>query len=338
MALSTACSQQSKKPEKAAPVVRIKAHSIPIKLDSVKEVTIREADLKAWVDELNIRLALYDSILFKQTYSLQQLSKFKLTKLEVDSLRTADDSENGDVSNYYVSAVYQKIIYRILQKILTHPHIQDYNLSDIIDGHVTASDDGKLYLIHLSENTGGSYKTALSWMHYRDEEGKIRNSYPEQLTAEKDTVMNPTFGYGGFGFIKKINTKTGVKYIMQGYTATCTTCADEYIQLVHFKLGEPVVDFYYSISYRTYNDEGDVITFDQQYKVIKVVHQPSVDDFDACKCNGGETDSILDTERHPTEIEDTDEGIKHGKSLVCIFRFNGETFVLDKKRSRLPKL
>jgi hypothetical protein len=337
-ALITACSSQLKPAEKAKPIVIPKAQFISIKPDSVKEVTIREADLKAWVDELNMRLTLYDSILFKQTYSLQQLSKFKLTELEVDSLRTADNSETGDVSNYYVAAVYQKIIYRLLQKILTHPHIQEYNLSDIIDGHVTASDDGKLYLIHLSENTGGGYKTSLSWMHYRDEKGKIHNTYPEQLTAEKDTAMNPTFGNGSFTFIKKISTKTGIKYIMQGYTATCTTCADEYIQLVNFKMGEPIVDFYYSISYRTYNDEGDVIYFDQQNKVIRVAHQPNADYFDACECNGGETDNILDTERQPTETEDTDAGIRHGKSLVCVFRFNGETFVLDKKRSRLPRL
>lgn len=66
---------------------------------------------------------------------------------------------------------------------------------------------------------------------------------------------------------------------------------------------------------------------------------PGEDDVCDCKTDAQRnyTSSGKD-ETDDSSLITNDDDIKRGKALKCLFRFNGDTFVLDKKRSRLPRL
>jgi hypothetical protein len=328
-----ACTQQPKASKKAELLVKAKTSTAPATPDSVKKVIIREADLKGWVNELNLRLHLYDSIYSNDHYTLKELSKFKLKAAEVDSLAKGTDDDH-QVSGYSVAQLFQvNYFLNLLHHVLNHPAIRNYRLDEIINARITSSDDGKVYNITIPEENGGTYQSQLSWVHYRADNGKNYNFEPEDLLESEGT-----FNRDGFDVIETMQTKAGIKYLMQGQVVGCSTCIGYYIQLIHFDKGEPVIDFSYSLGTRnSYEDDG-AISFYASKKLIEVNNKPFPGDMDDCNCKTDAQRSHKSDygEEPDSALAGNDDDIRRGKSLKCVFRFDGHTFVLDKKRSRLP--
>jgi len=327
-----ACTQQPKPGKKAKPLVKAKTSTAIATPDSVKKVIIREAELKAWVDELNLRLYLYDTIYSHANYTLKELSKFKLKAAEVDSLaKEADD--NHQVSGYLVAQLFQvNYFFDLFHRILNHPAIRNYTLSEIINILMVRSDDGKVCNITIPENTGGSYQSRLSWVQYRADDGKNYNFEPDVLSESE----NP-FNRDGFDTIEPMQTTDGIKYLMQGKVIGCNTCIGNYIQLVHFDKGEPVIDFSYTLNTRFNNEDTGEIIYNASKKIIEVKDKPIPGDMFDCDCKTDAQRAYKSTygEEPDSALAGNDDDIRRGNSLKCVFRFNGHTFVLDKKRSRL---
>jgi hypothetical protein len=321
------------KPKELASIVK---HTTLIEKDSVKKVIIKESDLEKLVNELNMRLSLYDSIASMSGYSKTELEKFKLSKADRDSLLLNINSEDQKVQGWQVADTYQVIVNDLLKKILSHPSIGNYQLGDILNIGVTTSDDGKLFNLVLPENTGGTYQSALSWIHYRAHGGKVYNYYPEKLIKENDSVDEPAFNRDGFSKIITIKSKEGIKYLMQGSVIGCTTCIGEYIELGHFYNGKAITDFSYSIGTRM-GDEDGAINYDDKTQTITVKHHPAEYEQDECNCKT-DAQRFHDEDHHymPDSLMTNDNNIKRGKSLVCVFKFNGTNFILNKRKSRLP--
>jgi len=330
--LAGACTQQPKPIKKAERLAKVNTPIAPATPDSAKKVTIREAELKAWVDELNLRLYLYDTIYSHANYTLKELSKFKLKAAEVDSLaKEADD--NHQVSGYLVAQLFQvNYFFDLFHRILNHPAIRNYTLSEIINILMVRSDDGKVCNITIPENTGGSYQSRLSWVQYRADDGKNYNFEPDVLSESE----NP-FNRDGFDTIEPMQTTDGIKYLMQGKVIGCNTCIGNYIQLVHFDKGEPVIDFSYTLNTRFNNEDTGEIIYNASKKIIEVKDKPIPGDMFDCDCKTDAQRAYKSTygEEPDSALAGNDDDIRRGNSLKCVFRFNGHTFVLDKKRSRL---
>ncbi len=125
---------------------------------------------------------------------------------------------------------------------------------------------------------------------------------------------------------------------MDGQIMSCNTCVRYNIQLVHFDKGMPVIDFSYSIGMRSNTDDARYFNYNPVKKIIEVQYTPLEGEAAECDCK---TDLERSSSRSYHAYSDSasagnDDGIRRGKSLKCLFRFDGHTFVLDKKRSRLP--
>ncbi len=280
-----------------------------------------------------MRLKLYDSISNQSSYTLKELSQFKLTTAEVDSLAKNVEEEH-QIPGFYLSQLYQENYFLgLFDRVLSHPAIRRYRLEDIISTSITSSDDEKLYNITIPENTGGSYHSRLSWIHYRANDGKNYNFAPAESSDSGDS-----FNKDGFFGIQTMQTKDGVKYLLDGQVVGCNTCIGYYIQLVHFNKGKPVFDFSYSLGTRNNYDDNGAISYDPDKKIIEVENTPFEADLAQCDCKTDAQRNYSSSyhEEADNALAGTDDDIRRGKSLRCLFRFNGHTFVLDKKRSRLP--
>jgi hypothetical protein len=313
--LLTCCNQHRKVKKLNTATFR----KIEVTRTDTTKIFIKEPDLRELVSKLNDYLIENDSISPSQYYDPR---KFKLTKNEVDSLlREADNEEKDKVSGYTLNTYVQAHADILLNKVLNHKAIVKYNLTDILGSGVIASPDGKLFNFIYNANTGGTYQNRVSYIHYRPGDGSVFNFSGE------GTADSLCFNQDGFGSIDTITTKEGVKYLLVGSVIGCGTCIGEYIQLVHFTKGKPVFDFSYSLNSRT-GDEGMGITYDNKRKIIMVEHQPEKGDSISsdCSCNTDEPNAI-----------DISSGLKEGKQLKCVFYFNGHTFILNRKLSRMPK-
>ncbi len=160
--LAVACTQKPKPVKKPATLAKVKTPAVPAKLDSVKKVLIREPNLRAWVDELNMRLGIYGSNDTYHSYTIKELSQFKLTTAEIDELAKDVDKDHR-IQGSLLTELYQRDYFFILMdKILNHPAIRRYRLDDIISTHVVRSDDDKLYNITIPEKWIGAYQGQLS--------------------------------------------------------------------------------------------------------------------------------------------------------------------------------
>ncbi|TFF35200.1 hypothetical protein [Mucilaginibacter psychrotolerans] len=297
----------------------------------MKKVVITEPDLRALVDEANEYLTENDAILPFDNYDPKD---FKLTESEVDSLLKNNDNEDkgkivGSLLNTYVQAHADSL----LDKILNHKAIIKYDLSDILSMAVVISSDDKLFCLSYPANTGGTYQSNKSFIHYRPGNGSVINFNVDGGGISEGKNFNPD----GFESIGMIPTPNGTKYLLYGNVVGCTTCIGEYIQLVHFENGEVFFDFSYSISSKS---GGGLITYDKQHELITVEHDPEGDNDNHtdCDCNTDDVRAALTSNNSEiADVIDISGELKTAKSLKCIFYFNGDTFVLNRKKSRMPE-
>lgn len=297
----------------------------PLKTQLKKTSGIKDADLSKWVEELNNYLLSYDTLSPFKTYLLETVH---LPKAYKDSLKSDNDLRlNSEVDGVSLIPYAQTYISNLLTQILNHPHISNYDLKELLNFDIACSNDGRLYNIKLDENTGGSYRSQLSWMQYRDPNGKVVNYYPQQYSDNGIDSDNQesTLNQDGYEQIWSISTKQGTKYLLAGSVRGCNTCMGNYIQLLSYKDGRLKTDFSYSVSTRWGMEDGEgnnnVINYDDKKKRIEI-HYLTNDMAPACRCAVG---------KNRDDVSDTNEGEEnYGKDCWCTFTFNGYTFVQGK--------
>jgi hypothetical protein len=309
------------KPLNAKPVSTI-IKPVIAKTDTIKSVIITEPALQKLVDTVNNYLAAYDTLRFYDEYDIK---KFSMPKSDRDSITSVSEGKvtGGDLILYY----QEKIAFR-LSDILKNKQISKYKLNEIFTSlnvlDIIYSSDNRFYDLVLDEKTGGSYKSRISFIHYRAIDGNLYNYSSYQYT-EKDADTSNVFATDGYSSITTLNTKQGTKYLLQGDVLGCNTCMGLYITLVSFKSNTFISDFSYSITTRM---EGE-INYDGKNRKITVDYTTD-DQAPICNC-----DNLANGQGKDTSEELDESG--YGKPCKCVFTFNGNTFVKvpNKIRSRL---
>jgi hypothetical protein len=295
------------------------------KITANRKGIITDPELKNLVDHLNSVLSIYDTLSIFEEYKEGELG---IPRSYLDSNSEENTTEKiGMMSGSVPINYYQTIIGNYLHAILTNRHISDYHLEDILNEKyisIAYSEDHRLYDLIIDEKTGGSYKSNISFIHYRSQDGKLYN-YSNDWSAA-DTI----FAGDGYGLIKLLKTSHGTKYLLQGSVTTCNTCVRNYILLVYFEHGVFKSDWDYSLDGRDYHspddDTSNYFVFDDQTKTVIIKYK--TDDLTTeCTCgiNAKQT-AETDTTTGPDTLVEDDKKL-YGKPCQCIFQFNGDTFV-----------
>lgn len=234
--------------------------------------------LSPWIERYSIRD-------FK--FIVQELSKSRKTELI-----KSGDIENDSISGWTLIETCQEMILANIDKIAHHKDFLQKG-----SGFFLLSPDNKLFNFRLYENTGGSYKSNISFVYYI-ENGEV--VYEESIGKENRYTFFNTDGYYS---IDTIQTDSCVKYLLQGSVIGCNTCFGQYMDLIHFENSEPLSDFSYELRSRF----GSVEQFDYDAKTKTITVEYEEDDQ-----NG--------------EYYDYEKGC--GDYHFEEYRFNGETFEL----------
>ncbi|MDD4067455.1 MAG: hypothetical protein PHG98_02945 [Bacteroidales bacterium] len=241
-------------------------------------------------------LSIYEQISpWKDDYLV---SYFDLSKEELIDEEGKEIEENGIIDQFLVQHIYQKRILKNIDEIVNHKDFPGKG-SDLF----SASPDNKLFNFVMDENTGGTYRSRLSVIYYK-ENGTI--VFREERGKEEEEDSSNYFNPDGYSIIDTIQTQGQVKYFLQGNVFGCTTCSDDYIKLIHFENSIPVIDFEYTL----YTRMGSVKQFDYNSKDKTITIEYNEDDLN------GEYNY------------DKDCGDYHFE----IYKFNGKTFKSIEKR------
>ncbi|MFA5540306.1 MAG: hypothetical protein WC984_01395 [Bacteroidales bacterium] len=188
---------------------------------------------------------------------------FDFTEEELKDEEGNTNFEDGIIDPYFAREIIQKRILTNINKIAYHKDFPKKGR-----GLFISSPDNKVFNFVMDENTGGTYRSRISVMYYKVD-GKIlfQESGIEQNTQN-------IFNIDGYAYIDSIQSDTCVKYIFQGSVIGCGTCLGEYIKLMHFSSGVPIIDFEYSLSTRI----GSVKQFDYNSKDKTITIEYEEDD------------------------------------------------------------
>jgi len=164
---------------------------------------------------------------------------FNFTEQELDEIKSDISKDlmeelmldRDSIQSYYVIEIFQE---RILENIDKIAHHKDFPKKG--SEFFLVSPDSKLFNFVLDGKTGGSYRSQISAVYYRENNKII---YEEKGWESGSSFFNTD----GYNSIDTIQTNSGVKYLLQGSVIGCNTCLRQYIKLLHFENGEPVSDF-----------------------------------------------------------------------------------------------
>jgi hypothetical protein len=263
-------------------------------------------------------LSVYDILSpWVEYYSLKD---FSFSEEELKDI----DLENDSIEGYNIISIFQNRILDNIDKIAHHKDFPQKG-SDLF----LAAPDNKLFNFTLFENTGGSYKSFISIIYYKENNDLVYYEY-----SNGENTNNPVFAPDGYFSIDTIQTNSGVKYLLQGCVITCMTCCSQYITLIQFENDHPVCEFSYQLNTRgaglsavltDWNPdwewlEKNIIYYNDTTKIITIEY--ATDDLTHdCFC---EQECNNDTYRG----ESGDEYPVIHRNCHCVFAFNGETFEL----------
>ncbi|WP_075340664.1 hypothetical protein [Tenacibaculum agarivorans] len=226
-----------------------------------------------------------------------------------------DSILNSDLIDFLQGKIVGKI-----NEVVNHEVSKNQDITKLFHYALTIvkSVDNKLYNFSLDGKNGGTFRSRISWMYFKDidssdfydiEELQHLNSYCKLPDAFS------VFREHGYEEIEVLQTDEGVKYLLTGQTQQCSFCFYNHIQLVCFKEGKFETDFYYAIESRGLDTD---ISYDTEEKKIEVNYV--TDDLTPnCAC-------VSNEKRINTNVNG--EIIK--KECYCTFFFNGTTFELAK--------
>lgn len=312
-ALACNRSQQGKKfasAQKAADIAKVKAQ----KNDTL---IFKDPELAALVQQTEKYFSIFDTI--SPVGNQYDITKFKLDKTEMATLQSFNDGPDSSKmwEGFSITGALSGMINGNLAKILDWKNIDDYDLSLLLKGHlgVAKSPDGRLYVFSFDEKTGGTYRSQITLAHYRPRDG--------ELPFKGDSAFNTD----GYSFIDTIHTKQGIKYVMIGQVAGCSTCLGNYVDVVHYEKGGFVTDFNYSVSTRASFDDDSKPIIDYDSKLHRIYINYTTNDMTpGCNCGKDGSDG-----------SGGDEFDGNAEDVGCTYVFNGHTFVLKKKKVRPVK-
>ncbi|MDR2009974.1 MAG: hypothetical protein LBQ22_05785 [Bacteroidales bacterium] len=139
------------------------------------------------------------------------IGDFKFTEWELENV----EIENDSISGYYIISIYQDKILANIDKIANHKDFPQKGSEFFL-----VSPDNKLFNFTLFENTGGSYKSNISVIYYK-ENGIIL--YKEDYNEINRQHQSNFFNSDGYYSIDTIQTDSCVKYLLQGSVIGCNT-------------------------------------------------------------------------------------------------------------------
>jgi hypothetical protein len=269
-------------------------------------------NLNKLIDRTNEYMSIYDTL--SPWHGNYAIKDFDFTEEE---LTTADGEKltyNDSIDPYTVIDIYQSRILDNIDKIAHHKDFPKQGSELFL-----ASPDNKLFNFALFENTGGSYKSYISFMYYIENDKIV---YYGNNRDESRNSENFEFNTDGYEQIDTIQTKNGVKYLLQGSVVGCNTCLREYITLVRFEGGKPVCDFSYQLNTRFGSSQQ--FDYDAETKTITIAYETD-DHTSDCYCEQECDDK--DTYRGNSSYYENGTP----KDCRCVFVFNGETFELTEE-------
>lgn len=271
------------------------------------------------IDQLNEQLKIYETL--SSHGNLYSFKDLKLSKIDIKSFENTDDAINDSLHAYAAIETIQHKILTLINVIFILKSTEDFDLTNKLHNEISyiKSEDNKLHNLVLFAKSGGSYQSRISVIYYKEnqEYQKVYDTY----TDESDSNL---FKADGYDSIKTLTTSTQVKYLLQGSVKTCGMCFFNYITLVHLENDVFTVDFEYTTDSRSYDT---ILDYNDSNQTIIVNYQ--TDDLSGPECfceqNNEENNAIF-------EDDNTLE-----KECYCLFKFNGDTFILKEQSETVIK-
>lgn len=217
---------------------------------------------------------------------------------------------------------YNSLIDKNLRSLFENPQAAIMDFKHLLNKFdVVVSDDGKLTGISYFSNSGGSYQSYEGYMLYKRSADSL---IYEQINEIKDSNGSPfqVFQADGYGIIKSVEEKDGIKYILIGGVKGCTTCHIRYVDVVHFQKGQFVADFQLEIMNRSWEQ---CLFFEEEDLSLKVKYE--LDDLaETCHCGIGQDD-----------YSKLDQQPVYGSRCTCEFQWKDGTYVLVNSQLKAPE-
>lgn len=187
-------------------------------------------------------------------------------------------SEDGKkVQGYAIHDYLHGLLIKDLLEILSHPDLSTEWVSDSLSSfQVLLSPDKRLLNIAFDENTGGSYRSRISFLAYYSQNGILNwISY-----RDSDDSMN--IHPDGFQSIDTIHTNRGIAYLLMGNVIGCNTCYEDYLQLILPTEKGMTMLFNLSVVARDWEDK---IQLDEETHNIIIRYKPDDLSNFSCPCN-----------------------------------------------------
>jgi hypothetical protein len=151
-----------------------------------------------------------------------------------------------------------------LSDILRSPEILRYNLDSLFEHPFLGkahSADKRLWIFTWYENTGGSWKSNLSLVHYRTKSNNLKTNYKpisnEDSVAETTSEENEFCSNGAeFHKIYKLKAKNKDLYLCLGSGISCNTCMYETATVV--ELTKDSINFNYPAFQSKKEDDNSI--------------------------------------------------------------------------------
>ncbi len=291
----------------------------------------QKKSIKKTVNNLNTYLEIYET-LQSHGQSYYTIDSLKVTREDLIKEFEAPLEQIDSLDNYEAIGIIQSKIDDLLRQVLKHKKANSIDVASAFKDNLSVikSNDNKLYSFSIDEKTGGSYRSHLSWMYYLD---KNRfTEYPVNDDWHLNQSDKPTvFEANGYHEIKSFNSFNKTRYLLFGNFKACGSCYIEYITLVHFEKDNFVLDFEYSLESRDYDQK---IYFDEGTKSLSVFYD--TDDLtEDCFCSNEASNNYWHDNSNDSQLNSDGELIR--LSCSCLFDFDGKTYKLSKRCSKIIK-
>lgn len=200
----------------------------------------------------------------EQLYSLKACGISKdvanqIMKEHVDTFDSITDS----LDFFDLQTILKVLIGNELEKTVHHVDFEGFPLDSFLQSKsldIVISPDRKLWNFSYFENTGGTYHSKVSYMHYQGLTSKELMSF--------DRFESEFFHPDGYSIIQQFEDQGTVYYVLIGGAKTCGTCMAEYLNIVYFDGEKLSSNFSITLDFRYWISNGYEISFDSESKEL----------------------------------------------------------------------